>query len=50
MEEKKGNNFGYFKAISEEHSKIKAAMFINKFEIASGYYISDLLTSEKKRF
>jgi hypothetical protein len=40
--------FGYFKAISEEHSKIKAAMFINKFEIAvSGYYISDLLTSEK---
>jgi hypothetical protein len=38
--------FGYFKAISEEHSKIKAAMFINKFEIAvSGYYISSLLTS-----
>tara|TARA_R110000782_G_scaffold188400_1_gene278442 strand:- start:296 stop:715 length:420 start_codon:yes stop_codon:yes gene_type:complete len=38
--------FGYFKAISHEHSKIKAAMFINKFGIAvSGYYKSSLLTS-----
>jgi hypothetical protein len=38
--------FGYFKAISEGHSKIKTSMFINKFEISvSGYYISSLLTS-----